>query len=130
MNNISQLRLVSSACALLLFFAVPIFAAPPERPKLSVTQAATIAEAELTKRGLAADHYISSLYFMPASKDRTAHFRASIIPPILFDASAKQGETPNYLQLRIEMDGSVTAEGFHMREPQRRIRLEVQEPQR
>jgi hypothetical protein len=96
----------------------------PDRPALSIAKAASIAEAELTKRGLADKHYISSLYFIAGTNTRTAHYRASIVPPVPFDSPANEGEAPNYLQLRIEMNGSVTSEGFHMEESRRRIRVQ------
>ncbi len=78
--------------------------------------------------GLAEKHYISSLSYVAPREKRAAHYRAVIVPLILFDTTAKEGEAPKYLQLCVELDGTVTSEGFRLPAPSRNLRLEVQEP--
>lgn len=72
-----------------------------ERPTLSISEAARIADQALKELGLAEKHWISSITLWRYKGQR--EYRASIIPTIPYDET----DPENYLQLAIRMDGTI-----------------------
>ena len=74
-----------------------------EQPRLALSTAASAVEVELEKRGLSADHTISSVSMN--STGGSACYVAQIEPPILIPTTAP---TKARLAFQVEMDGRVT----------------------
>ena len=74
-----------------------------EQPRLTLSAAAGAVEAELEKRGLAADHAVSSMSMVSANG--TAYYVADIEPPIFIPSMPVTAK----LTFQVEMDGRVTA---------------------
>jgi hypothetical protein len=107
-------------------------AIPFDKPPLSISEAATLAETELARRGLARDHFIVSLWLTPAANGQSRYYNAHITPPVPYDASLLgTSTTPDrILELHIDMNGVVTT-SFHeiaheILSPPRRLKLEVE----
>ena len=74
-----------------------------DQPRLAISSAASAVEAELEKRGLAADHAVSSVAMV--SSEGFSYYVAQIEPPILIPSSPVTAR----LTFQVEMDGRVTA---------------------
>lgn len=75
------------------------------RPKLSLSQAAALAEAELKAMGVSETHFIKILSFQSSE----AGYYATIEPPIPEDSANPDGKK---IMLIIDMDGKVLRHGL------------------